>query len=115
MSLTILTTVVSVPSALKPDHFVVDAGSKVLTHYPSRTTPGYGTFVEYQDLSVTVVSEEHGAVHLPYGVRPPPVGTKLHVYPNYVSDTVNMFDRLWIVQNDDVIATWDITARGKSV
>ena len=115
MSLTILTTVVSVPSVSEPDHFVVDAGSKTLTHSDAFTTPGYGTFVQYPDLCVNVPSEEHGGVYLPSGFKPPAIGTKLDVYPNYVSDVVNLSDKLWVVQDDDVIAVWDILARGKRV
>jgi D-serine deaminase-like pyridoxal phosphate-dependent protein len=115
MSVTILTTVVSVPSVAEPDRFVVDAGSKTLTHAGATTTPGYGTFVQFPELAVTVASEEHGAVHLPQGAKPPAIGTKLDIYPNYVSDAVNMSDKLWVVQNDAVIAVWDILARGKRV
>lgn len=114
MSLTILTTVVSVASIPEPDHFVVDTGSKSLTHLLSRTTAGHGTFVQHPNLAVDGASEEHGTVRLPQGVEPPPMGTKLDIYPNYVSDTVNMFDQLWVVQGDDVIAVWDILGRGKS-
>jgi D-serine deaminase-like pyridoxal phosphate-dependent protein len=113
MALTILVTVVSVPSVRKPDHFVVDAGSKTLTHSDAMTTPGYGTFVQYPELAVNVASEEHGAVHLPKGHKPPKLGAKLDIYPNYVSDVVNLADELWVVQGDEVIAVWDILARGK--
>jgi D-serine deaminase-like pyridoxal phosphate-dependent protein len=115
MSLTILSAVVSVPSVSEPNRFVVDAGSKTLTHSGAFTTPGYGTFVEYPDLSVNVASEEHGTVHLPSGFGPPAIGTKLDIYPNYVSDVVNLADELWVVQDDDVIGVWDILARGKRV
>ena len=115
MSLTILATVVSVPEDPNPDHFVVDAGSKTVTHSDATTTPGYGTFVQYPELSITVASEEHGTVHVPKGFRPPAIGTKLDIWPNYVSDVVNMFDKLYVVEGDDVIAEWDILARGKRV
>jgi D-serine deaminase-like pyridoxal phosphate-dependent protein len=115
MSLTILTTVVSVQPIDEPDHFVVDAGSKALTHCQARTTPGYGTLVQQPNLTVNSASEEHGVVYLPKGNRPPAVGIKLDIYPNYASDTVNLFDKLWVVQGDDVITTWNISARGKSV
>jgi D-serine deaminase-like pyridoxal phosphate-dependent protein len=115
ISLTILTTVVSVPDLSEPDHFIVDAGSKTLTHSSAMTTPGYGTFVQYPDLHVTVGSEEHGGVALPKGVKPPAIGTKLDIYPNYVSDVVNLGDVLWVLKGDEVIATWEIAARGKRV
>lgn len=114
MSLTILTTVVSASSMSKPHHFVVDAGSKTLTHFISRITPGHGTFVGHPELAVYGASEEHGTVPVPEGSPLPVIGTKLEIYPNYVSDTVNLFDKLWVVKNDDVIATWDIQARGKN-
>ena len=74
-----------------------------------------GTFVQYPELTVNVASEEHGAVHLPPSVKSPTIGTKLDIYPNYVSDVVNLGDELWVVQGDEVIATWDILARGKRV
>lgn len=115
MSLTILVTVVSVPDVSEPDHFVVDSGSKTLTHCLAMTTPGFGTFVQYPQLSITVASEEHGCVHLPNGQRPPQLGAKLDIYPNYVSDVVNLSDTLWVVRGEEVIATWEIAARGKRV
>lgn len=115
ISLTILTTVVSVPDVSEPDHFVVDAGSKTLTHCQAMTTPGYGTFVQYPQLSITVASEEHGSVHMTRGLKPPRLGEKLEIYPNYVSDVVNLSDTLWVVQGDQVVATWEIVARGKRV
>ena len=115
MSLTVLATVVSVQPAAEPDHFVVDAGSKVLTHCPAVTTPGYGTLAQHPDLHVSPPSEEHGVVPLVRGTRPPSLGSKLEIWPNYVSDTVNSFDQLWVVRGDDVVAAWPIAARGKSV
>jgi D-serine deaminase-like pyridoxal phosphate-dependent protein len=115
MALTVLATVVSVPEGPDPDHFVVDAGSKTLTHADAYTTPGYGTFVQYPELHVMVPSEEHGGVPLPLGHPVPALGTKLDIWPNYVSDVVNLSDKLWVVKNDQVIATWDILARGKRV
>jgi len=115
MALTVLTTVVSVPSAPEPGHFVVDAGSKTLTHSGAMTSPGYGTFVQHPEWTVNAPSEEHGGVYLPVGARPPAIGAKLDIYPNYVSDVVNLADELWVVQGDEVIAVWDILARGKRV
>jgi D-serine deaminase-like pyridoxal phosphate-dependent protein len=114
IALTILTTVVSVPSVAEPDHFVVDAGSKMLTHTKATTIPGFGLFVGMPSVTVTRASEEHGIVQLPAGVQPPSIGAKLEIYPTYASDVTNLSDRLWVVQKDQVIATWDIAARGKS-
>ncbi len=114
MSLTILATVVSIPAVPEPDHFVVDAGSKALTHCPAVTSPGYGTLALHPNLHISSASEEHGVIPLPPGAPPPTLGSKVDIFPNYVSDTVNMFDRMWVVRNDEVVATWEIAARGKS-
>ncbi len=116
MSLTVLATVVSIPDMPKPDRFVTDAGSKTLTHMPGVTSPGYGTLVQYPHLHISSPSEEHGVVrNIPEGTKMPKIGEKIEIYPNYVSDTVNYFDQLWVVKKNDVIATWNIQARGKNV
>lgn len=116
MSLTVLATVVSVPDVPQPDRFVTDAGSKSLTHMPGITSPGYGTLVQYPGLYISSPSEEHGVVrNIPAGTQLPKIGDKVDIWPNYVSDTVNYFDKIWVIRQDEVITTWDIQARGKNV
>jgi D-serine deaminase-like pyridoxal phosphate-dependent protein len=116
MSLTILVTVVAVPEVPNPDRIVTDAGSKSLSHMSGIITPGYGTVVQYPDLHLSSLSEEHGVVYgIPAAARLPKIGSKVDILPNYVSDAVNYFDQMWVVQEDEVIATWDILARGKNV
>jgi D-serine deaminase-like pyridoxal phosphate-dependent protein len=112
MALTVLTSVVSVPA---PTHFIVDAGTKALTNAASKTTPGRGPLVQMPGLAVSWLCEEHGMVDLTSGTAPPPLGAKLDILPNYVSDVVNLGDKLWVVQGDDVVGEWDILARGKRV
>lgn len=115
MALTVLTTVVSIPEVPVPTHFVVDAGSKTLTHSGALTSPGYGTVAQNTAWTVNSPSEEHGAIYISPGDTPPKLGSKIDLYPNYVSDVVNLADELWVVQGEDVIAVWDILARGKRV
>lgn len=116
ISLTVLATVVSVPDSARPDHIVTDAGSKALTHMHGNTTPGFGTLVQYPSLHISSPSEEHGVIYdIPEHEQIPEIGEKVNIWPNYVSDTVNYFDQLWVVEGDEVMATWEIQARGKSV
>ena len=112
MALSVLTTVVSVPAS---DRCILDAGSKTLTDAPSSKTPGRGPIVQMPGVTVGWVCEEHGIVNLPAGIAAPPLGAKLDVLPNYVSDVVNLGDELWVVQGDEVVAVWEIAARGKRV
>ena len=115
LALTVLTTVVSVPGSVPAGHFVVDAGSKTLTHSGAFSTPGYGLIAQLPGVTVSMASEEHGTVRLPPDTPPPPLGTRLDIYPNYVSDAVNLADELWVVQGDQVVAVWKIQGRGKRV
>jgi len=112
IALSVLTTAVSVPA---PDRFIVDAGSKTLTDTKSSKTPGRGPIVGMTGVAVSWLCEEHGIVDLPRGVQPPHLGTKLEVLPNYASDVVNLADTLWVVEGEEVIATWKVAARGMNV
>ena len=116
MALTVLATVVAVPEIPNPDRIVVDAGSKSFSHMSGIVTPGYGTVVQYPDLHLSSLSEEHGVVYgIPAGAKLPKIASKVDILPNYVSDAVNYFDQMWVVKENEVIATWDILARGKNV
>ena len=115
MALTVLATVVSIPDTSQPCRIVTDAGSKSLTHMPGISTPGYGTIVQFPNLHISHPSEEHGVIYgIPEGTKLPEIGSKVDIWPNYVSDVVNYFDKYWVVQHGKVIATWDILARGKN-
>ncbi len=109
-ALRILTTVVSRPS---PDRAVVDAGSKTLAMDPSPSKPGFGYVVQIPDATVVRVSEEHGVIELPEGARDVKVGDRLEIIPNHVCPTVNLQDEMFVVRDDEVVACWDVIARGK--
>ncbi len=109
-ALRILATVTSRPA---PDRAILDTGSKVLTSDPSKWKPGFGYIVEYPDAVIENLSEEHGWVRLPESMQGMEIGEKVEVIPNHVCPTVNLADELFVVRDDEVVATWQVIARGK--
>ena len=96
------TTVLSV----KPDRVVVDCGVKTMTmdQYP----PYFPTFPE-AELSF---SEEHTTILVENtGLKP---GDKLRYVPGHCCTTINIFDRMYVIQGEDVVDCWEVTSRGKA-
>ena len=101
-ALYLLTTVIST----KSDRLVTDGGAKSLG-----MDQGNPVFVGYEGLPIRM-SEEHGQVTAPgHGCHP---GDKIRYIPGHCCTTLNMHDRLYIVDGEDVIDVWPITSRGKS-
>ena len=109
-ALRILATVVSRPA---PDRALVDSGSKTLAMDPSRSHPGHGYILGHADATITKLSEEHGFVHVPEGMRGLEVGDRVEIIPNHVCPTVNLQDELFVVRDGDLIDRWTVAARGK--
>lgn len=102
-SLFLLTTVIST----KPDRIVTDGGMKSLG-----MDQGNPIFVGYEGLPVSM-SEEHGQVAAPgHSAR---MGDKLRYIPGHCCTTINMHDKLYLVDGEDVVDIWTVTSRGKSV
>ena len=42
------------------------------------------------------------------------INDKLRYIPGHCCTTVNMFNEIYLVDGDEVVAKWDITSRGKA-
>lgn len=102
-SLFLLTTVIST----KPDRIVTDGGMKSLG-----MDQGAPIFVGYEELPVSM-SEEHGTVEAPG--HKAKMGDKLRYIPGHCCTTINMHDKLYLVDGEEVVDIWTVTSRGKSV
>ena len=98
-SLFLLTTVVS----RRRDLTVVDAGVKTCGVDQGMPVPVAGTVREI------VASEEHFQLHGYTGTEQ--VGDKLRLIPGHCCSTVNLHDKIYVVDGDRVIARIPITAR----
>src|SRR2546429_698345 len=104
-------TVISRPAE---DRAVVDAGSKTLSTDGS-WEPGCGFGYLASDPSTRVASlwEEHGVLHLEETARGLRVGDRVSIVPNHVCTAVNLHDRIAVIRDDRIEATWMVAARGR--
>ena len=109
---TVLTTVVSVSVAGKA---MVDAGTKTLSADPllSGLKLGYGEVLNYPEVTIEDLSEEHGHLNV-RGVRTPPkLGERLRIVPNHICTCINLHDRVYGCSGEDVVVQWEVKGRGK--
>lgn len=108
-AMTVWTTVVSVP---RPGTAIIDAGSKTFSSDVSAHRPGYGKLLDHPDVLVERLSEEHGILRLPEGVRFE-IGDKLRFVPNHCCTTTNLHDELQGIRGDRFERALSVDARGK--
>ncbi|MDG0809642.1 alanine racemase [Cohnella rhizosphaerae] len=103
------TTVVSTP---RPGTAIIDAGSKTFSSDTLAHSPGYGTLRDRPDVYIERLSEEHGIVRLPDGVRFN-IGDKLQFVPNHCCTTANLHDELQGIRGERAERPIRVDARGK--
>ena len=107
MALTVLTTVVSVPTA---DRAVVDGGLKAF----STDKPFPPESVERPGLTYGFAGDEHGRLTITDPTRAPRLGERIEFFPPHCDPTFNLYDRVHVVRGTTVEAVWAIAARGRS-
>jgi D-serine deaminase-like pyridoxal phosphate-dependent protein len=102
----VLTTVISTPTN---DRCVVDAGTKAFVNDQCM----FPRALHHADLIPYSITEEHLACTTKKTkVR---VGDKVQFVPYHACTATNMFDQLYLVNGDEVVENWPISARGKMV
>ena len=104
----------SIVSRANENRGILDAGSKTLTS-DTGGLEGYGYITEHPEAKIIKFSEEHGFLDLENCKKKPMVGDIVTVIPNHVCVAVNMVDELVLVQNNKVIKTIPVAARGMLV
>jgi D-serine deaminase-like pyridoxal phosphate-dependent protein len=107
MALTVLTTVVSVPTA---EMAMVDAGFKAF----STDRPFVPEAVEWPGVEYSWAGDEHGRLMTTEPGRLPPLGQLIEFFPPHCDPTINLYDRLYAMRGDKVEAVWEIAGRGRS-
>lgn len=107
-AVSIAATVVSHPA---PDRFILDSGSKTLTADKPRTK-GYGYIKEAPDAVIDRLSEEHGVV-ITQQEDDLSIGQRVEVIPNHVCPVINLMEKVYVVDGDEVVDEWKVEARGK--
>jgi len=107
MALTVLTTVVSRPSA---ELAIVDAGFKSF----STDRPFVPEPVEWPGLEYSWAGDEHGRLTIKDADRAPRLGDHIEFFPPHCDPTINLYDRLHAMRGDKLEAAWEISGRGRS-
>jgi D-serine deaminase-like pyridoxal phosphate-dependent protein len=107
MALTVLTTVISVPTA---EMAMVDGGLKAF----STDKPFVPEPVEWPGVEYSWAGDEHGRLTVTEPGRLPRLGDRIEFFPPHCDPTINLYDRLYAMRGDKVEAVWDITGRGRS-
>lgn len=107
MALTVLTTVISVPSA---EFAMIDAGLKAF----STDKPFVPEAVEWPGVAYSWAGDEHGRLTLTQQGRLPHLGNRIEFFPPHCDPTINLYDHIYAMRGDTVEAVWDIAARGRS-
>jgi D-serine deaminase-like pyridoxal phosphate-dependent protein len=114
-------TVVSVSG----NRMILDSGSKTLGADRAGWATGYGRLLDFPDARIEALSEHHATVVFPKTKKPkagakasgrklPKIGDVLRVAPNHVCNAVNLVDRVYLVENQEVVGSWKVAARGRN-
>ena len=106
MALTVLTTVISVPSN---EIAMIDAGLKAF----STDKPFVPEAVEWPGVEYTWAGDEHGRLTVTQQGRLPSLGQRIEFFPPHCDPTINLYDKIHVMRGDKVEAVWDIAGRGR--
>jgi D-serine deaminase-like pyridoxal phosphate-dependent protein len=73
---------------------------------------GYGYVLGHPEFKLEDLSEEHGHLTIPSGSKIN-IGDRLRVIPNHACTCINLHDRVFVVEGEQVVDEWKVAARGK--
>lgn len=109
-----LRVLVTVVSNAVPGRTIVDGGSKTFSsdRWLTGGREGFGLVIEYPEILVESLSEEHGQLDISQSSHQPRIGERFSILPNHVCACVNMHDRIWYHRKGLVEGFWKVEARG---
>lgn len=109
-ALTVQAMVISKTSQVR---VVIDAGSKALAQdqgvHGNFILNGYG-YIPVSDTSISRLSEEHGIIT--HNIDEFSLRDRVRIVPNHACPVMNLFDRAYLVDADEVIDEIKVDARG---
>jgi D-serine deaminase-like pyridoxal phosphate-dependent protein len=110
IALSVHGTVVSV----RGNRVVVDAGSKVLGADRAAYASGYGRVLGSPDARIVALSEHHATIEFVQGTAIPARGEVIAVVPNHVCNAINLADAVYVFDQNELVDTWKVAARGRN-
>ena len=93
MALTVLTTVISVPSG---EIAMIDAGLKAF----STDKPFVPEAVEWPGVEYTWAGDEHGRLTVTQQGRLPSLGQRIEFFPPHCDPTINLYDKIHVMRGE---------------
>ena len=75
---------------------------------------GQPELIGVADTRVVMLSEEHAQLKTDGRESPLAVGDKVLFYPSHICTTINLHDRMFVIEDDLVADVWEIRGRGRS-
>jgi D-serine deaminase-like pyridoxal phosphate-dependent protein len=105
IAVTVLGTITNIPGNR---FYTFDVGLKAATN-----DNGYPIFKKYSKCKIKAMMEDHSVFRA--GPKDEfETGQKIEIIPSHICTTVNLYDFFTVVKDGEVIAKWDILARGKN-
>lgn len=108
-----MTVMVTVVSTAYPGKATVDGGSKTFTSDAISPDKPNGYCVEYPEIYLERMNEEHGILNTEKLQGQLRVGQRLNIIPMHACGTTNLHDYVAAHRGGKVVAIWPVLARGK--
>lgn len=110
-----LTVLVTIVSTAVDRQLIVDGGSKTFSSdlHVAGHEYGYGEVQGRPDLLLKAMTEEHGHVAAPEGLRGLRVGERLRVVMNHACATTHLHERVYLHRGEEVVDCLRVAGRGK--
>jgi D-serine deaminase-like pyridoxal phosphate-dependent protein len=109
-AVTVLATIVGHPAK---DRVILDVGSKTLSQDGSITNTLKGIIIRKPSWQLVKLTEEHAIVTVPEDERVV-IGERVRIIPNHVCVVTNLIDQFVTIRGNEVIATLNVEARGRT-
>lgn len=111
---TVLTTIISKPTKAR---VITDVGAKGITAQTRTkgltTTKGFGKIKEFEDVYIYGVFDEHAIIYHEEFNRQVSVGDKVRIIPNHICPVSNLYEKAYLISEDQVLEEILIECRGK--
>lgn len=109
----VVTSIVSIPDK---EYLVIDGGSKsfatdVVPNTPPLNLKGYGLIIDSEAFILERLTEEHGMIKTSKN-HTFKIGEHLNIIPNHICSTVNLYNHVYILENNNTVKKIPVEARG---
>ncbi len=106
---------VTVVSTARNGQIIVDGGSKTFSSDRLSASPevSFGHILEAPEAVFAKMNEEHGYIDVRRAGRAFSIGDRIRIIPNHICTAMNLHEKVYGVQGDEVVAEWRVEGRGK--